>query len=104
MNSTIQTKKGAVKRMVIALTILTAITLSLFLYDSLTFGQVVQINTSSIGIQYPAGLYKSTREDLEMHQYIITLVNDKYNLYKEFAVNKDLSDYIYSLVNAYQNR
>ena len=91
--------KDAVKKSLITLTVITLTCITLFLYTSVTVGYVTQVNSTSICIQYPTGIYKSAREDLTMHQYIITLVNDRYNLYIEYPINHKLSQDIYNLLH-----
>ena len=74
--------------------ILISLTGIVFLNDSLCIGQVTEINTGGVKILYPTGSYQFDRRDLYINQYIVTLVNDRYNLFYQYPIPIEITETI----------
>lgn len=78
----------------LSIALIITMTFSVFLYDSLCIGQVTEINTGGVKILYPTGSYQFDRRDLYINQYIVTLVNDRYNLFYQYPIPIETSETI----------
>ena len=91
----------------LSIALIITIVSSIFLYNSLCVGQVIEINTGGVKILYPTGSYQFDRRDLYINQYIVTLVNDRYNLFYQYPIPIEITETITDTVTTltdYLNR